>query len=238
MATTIHGPKVGRADRTTASRARAEQLAPLAGLAVLPLGLAGLVVWEGVADRPEWDQPARTFLTYFGEQDAVVSGAFLMMLAAACFIWFAGSLRGFLQRAEGDTGRLSGVAFGAGLLVAAFMLALPASNLLGALYVEQLGPRMAQTIFLFGNAFLYPAAIAAALMLAATALVALRTLVLPHWFAWVSLVLALWLLIPPLGGGAGTPENPAFWTGLAVLPAVPLWTALAAALMLLRSYRR
>ena len=236
MATTIHGPEVRPADRATASRARAEQLAPLAGLAVLPLGLAGLVVLEGIADRPEADQPARAFLTYFGEQDAVVSGAFLLMLAAACFIWFAGSLRSFLRRAEGDTGRLSEIAFGAGLLAAAFMLAWPASNVLGAIYVEQLGPRMAQTIFLFGNAFLYPAAMAAAVMLAATALITLRTLVLSSWFAWISLALALWLLIPPLGGGAGTPENPAFWTGLAALPAVPLWTALAAGLMLLRSH--
>lgn len=40
-----------------------ERLAPLAGVAVLPLGLAGLIVLEGPADRPEVDvspsSPAR-----------------------------------------------------------------------------------------------------------------------------------------------------------------------------------
>jgi hypothetical protein len=41
-------------------------------------------------------------------------------------------------------------------------------------------------------------------------------------------VLALWLLIPPLGQGVDALENPAPWTGLAVLPFVLLWTALIA----------
>ena len=42
------------------------------------------------------------------------------------------------------------------------------------------------------------------------------------------MVLALWLLIPPPGQGFDAPENPAPWTGLAVLPFVLGWTALIA----------
>ncbi len=45
----------------------AEQLAPLSGVAVLVLGLAGLIVWEGPADRPELDAPPGVILAYFGE---------------------------------------------------------------------------------------------------------------------------------------------------------------------------
>ena len=92
-----------------------------------------------------------------------------------------------------------------------------------------MSPEGAQTFYLFGDVFLYPAAMAAAVLVAATALVALRTATLPRWLAWLSLALALWLLIPPLGSSGGTqPENPAAWTGLAALPVVPLWTAMTA----------
>jgi hypothetical protein len=36
-------------------------------------------------------------------------------LAGILFLWFLGSLRAHLRRAEGDTGRVSAVAFGAGI---------------------------------------------------------------------------------------------------------------------------
>jgi hypothetical protein len=72
-------------------------------------------------------------------------------------------------------------------------------------------------------------------LVAATALVALRTGALPRWLTWLSLAFALWLLIPPLGtSGATQPENPAAWTGLAVLPAAPLWTAVTAVVLTLK----
>jgi Beta-lactamase len=46
--------------------------------------------------------------------------------------------------------------------------------------------------------------------------------------AWPSMVLALWLWSRRSGCGVDAPEKPAPWTGLAVLPFVLLWTALAA----------
>ena len=51
----------------------------------------------------------------------------------------------------------------------------PAANLFGALFAEQLTAVQAQTFYLFGDVFLYPAAMGAAVLVAATALVALRT---------------------------------------------------------------
>ena len=210
-----------------------ERLAPLTGIAVLVLGLAGLIVWEGPADRPELDQTPDVILAYFGDRDAVILGGFLLMLAAVSFLWFVGSLRAVLRPAEGGVGRLSAVAFGGGVVAAAFVLALPAANVAGALFADQLSAEGAQTFYLFGDVFLYPAAMAAAVLLAATALVALRTGALPRWLAWLSLALALWLLIPPIGTSGGTqPENPAAWTGLAVLPAIPLWTAVTAVVLM------
>ena len=158
---------------------RGERLSLLAsGVAPLLLALAGLIVLEGPADRPELDQPPVMILSFFAEQDTVILGSFLLMLAAALFLWFAGCLRAALRSAEGGEGRLSAIAFGGGVAAAAFMLVMPAVNVCGALSADYLSVRQAQTLYLLGDAFLYPAAMAAAVMLAATALVALRTGVL------------------------------------------------------------
>src|SRR5512132_1177275 len=154
MATATQRPEVRRI--STTPRLHGERLELLlAGIAPLLLGLAGLIVLEGPADRPELNQPPAVILSYFGEQDAVVLGSFLLMLAAVAFIWFAGSLRAVLRRKEGGEGRL--IAIGGGVVAGVFMLAWPAVNLFGALFAEQLTAAQAQTFYLFGDVFLYPA---------------------------------------------------------------------------------
>ena len=203
------------------------------GVAPLVSALAGLVVLEGPADRPELDQPPVMILSFFAQQDTVILGSFLLMLAAALFLWFAGCLRAALRNAEGGEGRLSAIAFGAGVAAAALMLVMPAVNVCGALSADFLSVRQAQTLYLLGDAFLYPAAMAAAVMLGATATVALRTGVLVRWLAWPSLALALWLLVPPLGQSIDAAENPAPWTGLAALPLVLVWAAVTAVVLAL-----
>lgn len=218
-------------------RMRAERLAPFTGVAPLLLGLAGLIVWEGPADRPEYDASPVVILRYFGDRDVVIAGGFLLMLAAAFLLCFCGYLRVVLRRDDGGAGGMSALAFAGGATAAAFMLAMPASNVFGALYAEQLSARGAQTFYLFGDVFLYPAAMASAVLVSATALAALRSGALPRWLAWLSLALAVWLLVPPLGSAAGSPENPAAWTGLAALSVVPLWSA-AVAVAIVRSASR
>jgi len=236
MATATQGPEVRGGGTTPQLHGERLELM-LAGMVPSFLGLAGLIVLEGPADRPELNQPPAVILSYFGEQDTVIFGSFLLMLAAVAFIWFAGSLRAALRRSEGDEGRLSAIAFGGGVAAGVFMLAWPATNLFGALFAEQLTAAQAQTFYLFGDVFLYPAAMGASVLVAATALVALRTALLPRWAAWGSMVLALWLLIPPLGQGVDAPENPAPWTGLAVLPFVLVWTVLIAVMLVRRRER-
>jgi hypothetical protein len=211
-----------------------ERLAPLTGIAVLVLGLAGLIVLEGPADRPEIDVEPTAFVAYFGDRDTVVLGGFLLMLSIASFLWFLGVLRAALRRGEGEVGRLSAVAYGGGIATAILFSAVPGISVLGALDAEQLSPESAKTLFLVGDAFLYPATVTAAVLLAATGFIAVRTGALPRWLAWASLVLALWLLIPPFGSSGGTPENPGGWTGLAAIDLIPLWTSVTAIVLMLR----
>ncbi len=233
MATAAHAPRAG-----TSPTHRAANLAPLTGAGVLVFGLAGLIVWEGPADRPEYNAPPSLILSYFHDRSTVVLGGLLLALSAACFLWFLGSLRVALREAEGAGDGLATVAHGGGVAAATFVLLWPAANILGALYASQLTPNGAKTVFLSGNAFAYPLTITAAVFLAATGLMALRTAALPGWLAWVTLALALWLLIPPLGGAAGNPENPAFWTGIGALPVIPLWTTVTALVLMRKGHHR
>ena len=46
------------------------------------------------------------------QQDTLILGSFLLMLAAVAFLWFAGALRAVLRRKEGGEGRLGAIAFG------------------------------------------------------------------------------------------------------------------------------
>ena len=89
MATARRGPEVRHLPGL-----HGERLTLLvSGVAPLLLGLAGLIVLEGPADRPELDQPPVMILDYFSGQDTVILGSFLLMLAAMLFLWFAGCLR-------------------------------------------------------------------------------------------------------------------------------------------------
>lgn len=212
-------------------------LAPLTGVIATLLVIAGIVVMEGVADRPEESAPAGLVLSYFRDQDAVMAGSALFMLGILFFLWFAGELRYDLQRAEGGTGHVSTLAWGGAVVTATLLLLEHAGSFLGAVYHQQLTAQTARTLFLFGDLFLYPAAVAAAFFLAATAVCALRTHALPAWLAWVSIPVAVWLLIPPFGSPAGTDWAAPAWSGLAALGAIPFWTVAVAIVLTMRRRR-
>jgi hypothetical protein len=79
------------------------RLAPLTGVVATLLVIAGIVVMEGVADRPEESAPPDVVLAYFRDQDAVMGGSALYMLGGLFFIWFAGELRSSLRRPRDAT---------------------------------------------------------------------------------------------------------------------------------------
>src|SRR5438067_1314226 len=66
---------------------------------------------------PKADDPIQKITTFFVDHrgDILASDA-LIALAAVFFLWWLGSLRGYLRAAEGGEGRLSAAAFAGGLL--------------------------------------------------------------------------------------------------------------------------
>jgi hypothetical protein len=203
---------------------RVERFSALAGVLAVVLWVVGVaVIGGGHVGLPGGipEEGADEVLAHFRDnQDAVVSGGWLFMLGSLAFLWFAGILRARLVRAEGGTSTFASIAFAGGVATGIFALGIPTGGVVAALGVEQIGAPEAAALNALESAFFIGAELAAIVLLAATAAVALRAAALPRWWAAVSVVLAVWLVIGPIG-----------WIGL--LAGLPAWTVVSS-LMLVR----
>lgn len=204
---------------------RFERFSALAGvLAVVLWVVGGAIIGGGHVGLPGGvpEEGADDVLAHFREnEDAVVSGGWLFMLGSLAFLWFAGILRGRLLRAEGGTGTFTSISFAGGVATGIFALGIPTGGVVAALGIDEMGAPEAAALNAVEAAFFIGAELSAIVLLAATAVVTLRTGVLPRWWAGASILLAVWLVIGPIG-----------WIGL--LAGLPVWT-IATSLMLLRS---
>jgi hypothetical protein len=207
---------------------RFERVSALAGvLAVVLWVVAVAVIGGGHVGLPGGlpEEGADEVLAHFREnEDAVVSGGWLFMLGSLAFLWFAGALRGRLLGAEGGTGTFTAIAFAGGVATGIFALAMPTGGVVAALGVDELGASEAATLNALEAVFFIGAELSAIVLLVAAAAVALRTRALPRSWAALSIALAVWLVIGPIG-----------WVGL--LAGVPVWTAVTS-LMLSRPPRQ
>jgi hypothetical protein len=196
-----------------------ERLAPLDGLAAVGFWVAGMVVLYGPANQPAQDASAARALVFFKtEANAIFVGTFLYMIGTLFFFWFLGLVRTRLVEAEGGSHRVSSIAFAGGVAAAILLLAQSAVHATGAINNENLSADAAQVYLGINVAFFYAAELASAVFLLALGLVSLRGQPFPRWFAWVSIVVAVWLVIPPIG-----------W--VALLLALPLWLIVVSLLL-------
>jgi hypothetical protein len=175
------------------TEAKWERLAAGAGLLFVALFIAALFdpVVDPAGDEASvvaaqlLDNPGQTWL-------AIYAGG----LAAVALVWFVGSLRSTLRRAEGGTGRLSAVAFGGGLMAGAALLAssafLSAAVSLADYGDDPAGARLAAS---FAEHLFFAANYGMALLVGATFALALRHGVIPGWLAWVGAVGGVLLLV-------------------------------------------
>jgi hypothetical protein len=200
--------------RVEAAR-RWETLAPLTGIAAVLVFIAGFIVRVAIGDTPSDNAPAIEFTRYYQEEDGSIWWAsILFFLAIGFFLWFAGSLRGALLAAEGGVGRLAATAHAGAITTAALVAASFGTQVSAAWLVSErtapIAPTTAITYWFMSDGLFIAAFYTTAVLLAATGVVALRSGVFPRWFAWVTLLVALVLVIPWING-------PAF------IVAVPLW---------------
>jgi hypothetical protein len=200
-----------------------ERWAPFAGVAAVVLLVLGVLI--GAFGGPEPNEgTGQDWLTYFREDgQKIYISTLIFFLGVILLIWFLGTLRVSLLAAEGEPGHWTTVAFGSGMATAVMLLAIVTPGLGGAFSSDALEPPAAQALGVIALAFFVGAQVFAAVLLAATALLALRTGVLPAWLGWVSLVVAV-LLFTPIGF-------------IALLIGFPLWV-IAVSVLLWRSGER
>jgi hypothetical protein len=200
-----------------------EQLAPLDGIAAVVFWVAGVIVLQGPADQPDTDASPARALEFFEKHDgSILLGTFLFMVGTLFFLWFLGLVRAQLGPVEGGTRRVSSIAYAAGVATAISLLLMPAVHATGAINKDNLSPEAAQVYLGLGVTFFYAAELAAVVFLLATGLTSLSTGAFPKWLAWITLVLALWLLIVPIG-----------WAAL--LYGFPLWLIVVSLILWTRS---
>jgi hypothetical protein len=182
------------------------------GIAAIVLWILGLVVMNGMSDSISDKATDQQILAWVdGNTNTILLGGWLFMVGCLCFVWFAAVLRSRLHAAEGAGGMLTTLAFAGALATAIFGMAIPAGDVDAAINKSDISATTAGTLHHLGDLFFVGAELFAILMLAAVAVHAFRTAALPRWWAIAGAVLAVVLVIGPIG-----------WIGL--LFGLPLWT--------------
>jgi hypothetical protein len=201
---------------------RYDRWMPLTGVVAVALWIIGVFVLESVSPDGE---SGEEILAYFDDEDtSIFAGAFLIALGTAFFLWFVGILRAALYAAEGPPGRLTAVAFAGAVGKAVFDMGLAGAAAAGALAADEadeLSPEGAQALFFIDDAFFIGAEFMGVVFMAASGATILATRALPVWLGWLALVIALGLLVVPIG-----------WAFL--LFGVPLWVLLASIVLFMR----
>lgn len=173
---------------------RWERWGAASGFGAILTGAAAMLFERGALSAG--DPAAKIAAHYAVNHDALLAQALLFVLGSGFFIWFAGSLRSFLARAEGGTGRLAAVAFGAGVGSTVVTLAALAFQVGLARAAGDAGqPALVGTM----DALFVIANLPLAAMLFAVAVVTFRAAAFPAWLGWLSVLAAVAQLVPVLG---------------------------------------
>lgn len=195
------------------------RLEPLVGVLAVLLWVLGVFLLEK-DDRPDGKDTA-AFVTWVETNDtAILAGAITFAFGVLLFLWMLASLRDAMVVAEGGTGRLSALTFGAGVAVSVALVLTYLPHAQAAFDHANMSDTSVEALVRVGDAFFFGAGLFAIPMLVAAALASLRFGALPRLLGWFSLAVAVILAIPPV----------AFF---GVVLGLPIWT-LAVAVALYR----
>jgi hypothetical protein len=163
------------------------------GYAALAFGAAAVALER---PWPSTSEPAGLPAFLADHRGAIVAQSMLFLISAAVMLWFLAVLRGFLLRAEGGTGRLSALAFGAGLVAYGLEIVGQAPQITLVLPSEAaMRPDIAAALTDLGFVMLTVANLPQVLMFAAVAALSLRNGAFPAWLGWLSGVAAVAALV-------------------------------------------
>jgi hypothetical protein len=182
---------------------RTEKWGPIAGIVFAVLFVAAFFV-QG--ELPSGDDSAAEVASFYddsGNRAQVIIATYMLFVASVFFLWFLGSLRRRLIKAEGEPGPLTPIAFGAGIVFIAMLMVGAAcfASVAGDIAfgdekvatvasgdAARVVPQLGYPVLLIGGMF------AAIAMICATSVLTMRTGVLPRWIGWYGFVAAVLLL--------------------------------------------
>jgi hypothetical protein len=162
---------------------------------------------------------------YTSDADSIVIGGWLFMLGCLGFVTFVAGLRVRLAEAAGQASQLPGLALVGAAMAGVMGMLTAAVDLAGGIDKNDIDPATAATFHHSTDIFFVGAELAAVLPLAAVAILAWRTRVLPRWWAAFAGLVAVVLIVGPVG-----------WIGL--IFGVPIWTLGTSLFVLLGSRAR
>ncbi len=162
---------------------------------------------------------------YKSDSDTIVLGGWLFMLGCLGFVTFVSGLRVRLSDAAGRASQLPMLALVGAAMAGLSGMLTAGVDLAGGIDKNDIDPATAAAFHHSVDIFFVGAELAAILPLAAVAILAWRTRVLPRWWAAFSGLVAIVLIIGPIG-----------WLGL--IFGVPIWTLGTSLFVLLRSSER
>lgn len=191
---------------------RLERLSALTGVLAVVLWVLGLVVTNAFSDKIPHNPTDAQLLTWIkGNANTILLGGWFFALGCVSFVWFAAILRARLAAAEGGQATFANLAFGGALVAAAFGILTMAGDIGGAINKDDISAATAGTLHSSGDMFFVAAELSAILFFLGAAIVSLRTGVLPKWWAWFAVLIAIVLVIGPIG-----------WAAL--IFGLPIWT--------------
>lgn len=175
-----------------------EQIGASTGVVVFALAVATIFI---APVPPTSGAEAQEILQYYADNRTdVLTQIFLQAVSIVFLLWFGGSVRSFLRRAEAGTGRLSAVAFGGAVALAVVLLALTAlTGTLTSWASSQADPLTAALLFEMRNMTSTLIGAPGAVLVAATSFLGLREQAVPAWLTWYGFLLAAGLVLA-IGG--------------------------------------
>jgi hypothetical protein len=173
-----------------------ERWAPLTGIISVACSLFGVMI---VLNQPQTNDSNAKIVAYFADHSHRVQGAvgFFVFLAGILFLLaFLGSLRERLVSAEGQPGRLTALAFGAGVAsLPLWAISILLANAVSLTASESSAFTIDPNTFRLLSVASYVTWVAAlfvnSVLVWATSAVALRTGVLPRWYALAGIVVGV-----------------------------------------------
>ena len=193
------------------TRARTNGLLALtAGLSIV-LWVVGIYLRDGSGRQiPDKASDQQVLAWVRADQNHIAIGGWLFMIGCATFIAFAAILRDRMVRYEGGTTTLSSVLFGGALITALGAMGTMAPLVAAAINSDSITASTAGAFRQLNDAFFLMAEMSAVVPVAALGVIAWRTGALPRAWAVFCGVLAVVLLIGPIG-----------WAGL--MFGFPVW---------------